>query len=80
MDADSDAGDDTSSVPAASTALSPRELEVLHLVSTGMTSPEIAATLFVSPHTVKRHMANIREKLGVRSQAAAIAALRDRGV
>jgi DNA-binding CsgD family transcriptional regulator/tetratricopeptide (TPR) repeat protein len=63
----------------ASTILSPRELEVLQLVATGMPSPEIAATLFVSPHTVKRHMANIREKLGVRSQAAAVAALRDRG-
>lgn len=65
--------------PAGQTVLSPRELEVLHLVSTGMTSSEIAASLFVSPHTVKRHMANIREKLGVRSQAAAIAALRDQG-
>jgi DNA-binding CsgD family transcriptional regulator len=41
-----------------------------------MTSSEIASALFLSPHTVKRHMANIREKLGVRSQAAAIAALR----
>jgi predicted ATPase/DNA-binding CsgD family transcriptional regulator len=59
--------------------LSPRELEVLHLIATGMTSSEIAAALFVSPHTVKRHMANIRKKLGVRSQAAAIAALRDQG-
>jgi non-specific serine/threonine protein kinase len=62
--------------PASGTNLSPRELEVLHLVATGMTSSEIAAALFVSPHTVKRHMANIRQKLGVRSQAAAIAALR----
>jgi predicted ATPase/DNA-binding CsgD family transcriptional regulator len=69
-----DTGETTSS---AQTVLSPRELEVLHLISTGMTSSEIAAALFLSPHTVKRHMANIREKLGVRSQAAAIAALRD---
>ncbi len=70
---------EASDAPAGQTVLSPRELEVLHLVSTGMTSSEIAAALFVSPHTVKRHMANIREKLGVRSQAAAIAALRDQG-
>lgn len=67
----------TSPPSSAATILSPRELEVLHLISTGMTSSEIAGALFVSPHTVKRHMANIREKLGVRSQAAAIAALRD---
>jgi DNA-binding CsgD family transcriptional regulator len=71
---------DPAPAPTGSTVLSPRELEVLHLVSTGLTSSEIATTLFVSPHTVKRHMANIREKLGVRSQAAAIAALRDRGI
>lgn len=71
--------DDASEERQASTILSPRELEVLQLVATGMTSPEIAASLFVSPHTVKRHMANIRSKLGVRSQAAAVAALRDSG-
>lgn len=63
--------------PSARLNLSPRELEVLHLVARGLTAPEIASTLFVSPHTVKRHMANIREKLGVRSQAAAVAALRE---
>lgn len=59
--------------------LSGRELEILYMVADGKTSPQIAAELFVSPHTVKRHMANIRTKLGVRSQAAAVAMLqRDR--
>lgn len=59
--------------------LSDRELEILYMVADGKTSPQIAAELFVSPHTVKRHMANIRGKLGVRSQAAAVAMLqRDR--
>jgi DNA-binding CsgD family transcriptional regulator len=55
--------------------LSPRELEVLRMVADGKTATSIAKTLFVSPHTVKRHMANIRVKLGVRTQAAAVAAL-----
>ena len=47
------------------------------MIARGMTAPEIADALYISPHTVKRHMANIREKLGVRSQAAAVAALRE---
>ena len=70
--------DTTTEAPVrlATEVLSARELEVLELVASGMTAAEIAATLYVSPHTVKRHMANIRRKLGVRSQAAAVAALR----
>lgn len=55
--------------------LSDRELEILYMIADGKTSPQIAAELFVSRHTVKRHMANIRAKLGVRSQAAAVAML-----
>lgn len=65
------------SISAPGLLLSPRELEVLHLIARGMTAPEIAEALYISRHTVKRHMANIREKLGVRSQAAAVAALRN---
>ncbi len=53
--------------------LSPREREVLSLVAEGMTEREIAARLVVSPHTVHRHMANIRAKLGRGSGAAAVA-------
>lgn len=55
--------------------LSRRELEVLEMIAAGNTSTAIANTLFVSPHTIKRHMANIRKKLGVHSQAAAVACL-----
>lgn len=65
--------------PQVSSVLSSRELEVLRLIASGMTSSQIAASLYVSPHTVKRHMANIRVKLGVRSQAAAVAALNEAG-
>jgi non-specific serine/threonine protein kinase len=66
-------GDGPATTPA--TVLSAREIEVLRLVAAGLTAAEIATTLFLSRHTVKRHMANIRQKLGVRSQAAAVAVL-----
>lgn len=53
--------------------LSPREKEVLSLVAEGMTERDIAARLVVSPHTVHRHMANVRAKLLRGSAAAAVA-------
>ena len=59
--------------PAAATPLSDREREVLQLVAEGLSDPEIAARLVVSPHTVHRHVANIRTKLGQPTRAAAAA-------
>jgi DNA-binding NarL/FixJ family response regulator len=56
--------------PAAS-GLTARELEVLRLVAVGRTNREIAAELFVSEHTVARHLQNIFAKLGVSSRTAA---------
>jgi pimeloyl-ACP methyl ester carboxylesterase/DNA-binding CsgD family transcriptional regulator len=53
--------------------LSGREREVLALVASGLTDPEIAEQLVVSRHTVHRHVANIRHKLGQGSRAAAVA-------
>jgi ATP/maltotriose-dependent transcriptional regulator MalT len=53
--------------------LTPRELEVLRLVSRGLNDGEIAGELVVSPHTVHRHVANVRVKLGLPSRAAAVA-------
>jgi DNA-binding CsgD family transcriptional regulator len=53
--------------------LTARELEILRLVSAGKTNREIAATLFISDHTVRRHLQNIFAKLGVPSRAAATA-------
>jgi DNA-binding NarL/FixJ family response regulator len=53
--------------------LSPRETEILRLVAQGMGDAEIAARLFLSPHTVHRHVANIRAKLRTPSRAAAVA-------
>lgn len=55
--------------------LSDREREVLGMVAQGATNKEIAASLFISEHTVKVHLHNILEKLHVhnRQQATAIA-------
>jgi pimeloyl-ACP methyl ester carboxylesterase/DNA-binding CsgD family transcriptional regulator len=60
--------------PAPSLPLSRREQEVLALVARGYSDDEIAARLVVSPHTVHRHVANIRAKLGQPTRAAAVAA------
>jgi DNA-binding CsgD family transcriptional regulator len=53
--------------------LTPRELEVLRLVATGMTNRAIAADLFLSEKTVARHVSNIFTKLDLSSRAAATA-------
>jgi ATP/maltotriose-dependent transcriptional regulator MalT len=57
----------------ALTDLTPRELEVLRLVAQGLADAEIAERLVLSPHTVHRHVANIRAKLRLPSRAAAVA-------
>ena len=53
--------------------LTPREREVLTLIAEGLGDGEIAERLTVSPHTVHRHVANVRTKLGLPSRAAAVA-------
>ena len=57
-------------------ALSQREREVLHCIAAGDSNKMIARTLNLSPHTVKRHVANILDKLDARSRAQAAAWLR----
>jgi pimeloyl-ACP methyl ester carboxylesterase/DNA-binding CsgD family transcriptional regulator len=59
--------------PAAAVLLSRREREVLTLVADGLSDREIAERITVSHHTVHRHVANIRNKLGSGSRAAAVA-------
>ena len=53
--------------------LTEREVEVLRLVAEGVTNPEIADQLFVSPRTISNHVTNIFNKLNVNSRAAAAA-------
>ena len=67
-------GKSTATPPAAAERLlSSRELEVLRLVAKGRSNREIAGQLFISEHTVARHVSNIFHKLGVASRAAATA-------
>jgi DNA-binding CsgD family transcriptional regulator len=51
--------------------MTPREAEVLGWIARGKTNGEIARLLFISPHTVRKHIENIFEKLGVRTRTAA---------
>jgi pimeloyl-ACP methyl ester carboxylesterase/DNA-binding CsgD family transcriptional regulator len=53
--------------------ISDRERQVLLLVAQGRTDAQIADELYLSVHTVHRHVANARRKLGVPSRAAAAA-------
>jgi DNA-binding NarL/FixJ family response regulator len=59
--------------PAAASGLTTRELEVLRLVAAGKSNRAIAAELFISDHTVRRHLQNIFRKIGVSSRAGATA-------
>jgi len=52
--------------------LSQRELEVLKLIEAGCSNQEIAARLFISIATVKRHISNIYAKLGVQNRTQAV--------
>jgi DNA-binding NarL/FixJ family response regulator len=53
--------------------LTRREIEVLHLVAEGLNNQTIADRLFLSEHTVHRHLSNILNKLDVSTRAAAVA-------
>jgi LuxR family maltose regulon positive regulatory protein len=59
--------------------LTARETEVLTLVAQGRTNNEIAQTLYLSVNTVKRHLNNIFQKLGVTTRTQAIAVARQHG-
>ncbi|MCB0254591.1 MAG: helix-turn-helix transcriptional regulator [Anaerolineae bacterium] len=48
-------------------------MEVLEMLAQRLTAKEIAGDLFISERTVKRHTANIYQKLGVHSRQQAVA-------
>ena len=56
---------------APSHNLTPREVDVLRLIAEGKTNAEIGDDLFISPFTVKTHVAKLLGKLNVESRAAA---------
>lgn len=70
----------TGPAPAEGQDLTSRETEVLALVASGLSDREIAERLVLSPHTVHRHVANVRTKLGLPTRAAAVAAAARRGL
>jgi DNA-binding CsgD family transcriptional regulator len=60
--------------------LTKREIEVLRLVAEGLSNDSIAERLFISDHTIHRHLANILNKLEVSTRAAAVAQAARRGL
>jgi two-component system nitrate/nitrite response regulator NarL len=60
--------------------LSPREHDVLRGLARGLSGPQIAAELHVSPSTVKTHLQRLYERLGVSDRAAAVAEGMRRGL
>ena len=67
-------------VPGLVEALSARELEVLALLATGKSNRAIAEELVVTLDTVKRHVTNLFNKLGVASRIQAVARARELGL
>jgi DNA-binding NarL/FixJ family response regulator len=59
--------------PDETSVLTPRQVEILRLISTGLNNQAIADRLFISEHTVHRHVANTLTKLNVSSRSAAVA-------
>jgi DNA-binding NarL/FixJ family response regulator len=61
----------------AVSGLSAREIEVLGMLSDGLTDREIGEALYISPRTVGRHVGNILDKLGARNRREAAVRYRD---
>lgn len=66
--------------PVGSGGLTPREVEVLVLLASGLRNREIAERLVVSPKTVGRHLEHVYAKLGVSTRASATLAAMQRGL
>jgi DNA-binding NarL/FixJ family response regulator len=71
---------DAKSRSSKGTELTNREVEVLRMVGEGLNNQCIAERLFLSDHTVHRHLANILNKLNVSTRAAAVAQAARRGL
>jgi len=65
---------------ASQTSLSLREIEVLRLIATGKSNPQIADELVISLNTVRRHVSNILAKTGAANRTEAAVYARDHGL
>lgn len=68
------------SVPETGETLTAREIELLRLIAAGHGNPSIADQLYISVHTVKRHVANLLDKLGASSRTQAAVRGRELGI
>ncbi len=66
--------------PSSAESLSERELQVLSLLGSELSGPQIARELFVSHNTVRTHTKHIFAKLDVTSRRAAVLRARERGL
>jgi LuxR family maltose regulon positive regulatory protein len=84
LEADAQKRENTSSLPPPAQPLieplSPRELEVLHLMAAGLSNQEICERLFLALSTVKGHNRNIFGKLQVQRRTEAVARARELGL
>jgi LuxR family maltose regulon positive regulatory protein len=67
-------------VPPLADPLSERELQVVRLLASELSGPEIARELFVSRNTLRTHTKHIFTKLGVTSRRAAVLRAQERGL
>jgi LuxR family maltose regulon positive regulatory protein len=66
--------------PKLTDPLTPRELDVLHLISQGLSNKDIAEKLVIALNTVKRHTSSVYTKLEVKSRTQAVVRARELGL
>lgn len=76
----SGSGSEQGPCPLEAAGLTGRECEVLRQLATGASNAEIAAALFVGEATVKTHVSNVLQKLGVRDRIQAVVWAHTRGI
>jgi DNA-binding CsgD family transcriptional regulator len=64
----------------ASLGVTPRELEILELIASGLSNREIAERIFVSENTVKTHSSRLFDKLGARRRTQAVQLGKEQGL